>query len=99
MKKSSQGFTLTELIVVISILAILATISFVAIGAYFSRTRDSTRIGDLAMYAKSLDVGYLSMGSYPIPDNGFAVTFSGAGVWNQGTVGDGVMTRFRMNNG
>ncbi|MFZ4462032.1 MAG: hypothetical protein ACOYN2_06095 [Patescibacteria group bacterium] len=33
----------------------------------------------------------MASGSYPQPDNQFAVTYSGATVWTQGTVGSGVI--------
>jgi prepilin-type N-terminal cleavage/methylation domain-containing protein len=81
-----KGFTLVELIVVITILAILGTIGFLAIGGYSSRARDSARIGDLAQVSKSLDLSTVISGSYPLPDGSFAVTYSGGAVWNQGTV-------------
>jgi prepilin-type N-terminal cleavage/methylation domain-containing protein len=81
-----KGFTLVELIVVITILAILGTIGFLSIGGYSSRARDSARIGDLAQASKSLDLSVVVSGSYPLPDGSFAVTHSGGTVWNQGTV-------------
>ncbi len=90
-----KGFTLVELVVVITILAILGTIGFLSIGGYSSRARDSARIGDLALVSKSLDIGIVTSGSYPVPDNAFSVTYSGGVVWKQGTVGTNVMRYFR----
>ena len=81
-----KGFTLVELIVVITILAILGTIGFLSRGGYSSRARDSARIGDLAQVSKSLDLSMVVSSSYPAPDGSFAVTYSGGTVWNQGTV-------------
>jgi general secretion pathway protein G len=78
-----KGFTLVELIVVITILAILGAIGFLSIGGYSSRARDSARVGDIAQVAKSLDISMVAAGSYPAPDNAFAVTYSGGAVWNQ----------------
>ena len=85
------GFTLTELIVVISILAILATISFISIGNYFSSARDSARSMDIASISKSMELFMVKTNNYPPPDNGKVITFSGGELWTQGTIGDGVM--------
>ena len=90
-----KGFTLIELIVVITILAILGTIGFLSVGGYSSRARDSARIGDIANITKSLDVSIVTAGNYPTPDNAFAVTFSGGTLWNQGVVGNSVLQYFR----
>lgn len=43
----SGGFTLVELIVVITILAILGTIGFISIQGYSSQSRDSKRLSDI----------------------------------------------------
>jgi len=85
-KRKLHGFTLVELVVVITILAILGTIGFLSVGGYSSRTRDSARVADVAQISKSLDLSIITAGNYPNPDNSFAVTYSGGVVWNQGTV-------------
>ncbi len=41
------GFTLVELIVVITILAILGSIGFVTMSGYFAGARDSARLSDM----------------------------------------------------
>ncbi len=94
-KTKFYGFTLVELIVVITILAILGTIGFLSVGGYSSRARDSARVGDTAQVTKSLDLAIVTSGSYPVPDNSFAVTYSGGVVWNQGTIGSNVMQYFK----
>lgn len=55
-----SGFTLVELVVVITILAILATIGFISTGRYSSRARDSERLEDVASISKSLDVSIIT---------------------------------------
>ncbi|MDD2745404.1 MAG: prepilin-type N-terminal cleavage/methylation domain-containing protein [Candidatus Gracilibacteria bacterium] len=90
-----KGFTLIELIVVITILAILGTIGFLSIGGYSSKARDSARISDVANLSKSLDVSIVTVGSYPTPDNSFAVTYSGGTIWNQGFISTTVLQALR----
>jgi len=47
MKSTNKAFTLVELIVVITILAILGTIAFISLQGYSSDARNSKRISDL----------------------------------------------------
>ncbi|PZM83143.1 hypothetical protein DLH72_03885 [Candidatus Gracilibacteria bacterium] len=47
MKNLKKGFTLVELIVVITILAVLATIAFITLGDYPMKTRDTKRISQV----------------------------------------------------
>ncbi len=77
------AFTLVELIVVISILAILATIGFLSIQGYSSGSRDSQRVTNLNNTLSVLEIYQTKSGSYPPPDNAFQVVYSGATVWTQ----------------
>lgn len=54
MKKLNKGFTLVELIVVITILAVLATIAFITLGDYPVQARDSKRAADLRQIATKI---------------------------------------------
>lgn len=92
-KKAVSAFTLVELVVVITILAILGTIGFLSVGGYSSRARDSERVTDVATLAKSLDLSVITAGTYPMPDNYFTVTYSGGSLWYQGAVGNGVIQK------
>ncbi|MDD2744939.1 MAG: FISUMP domain-containing protein [Candidatus Gracilibacteria bacterium] len=95
-KKSIFGFTLIELIVVITILAILGTIGFLSIGGYSSKARDSARLGDISNMSKSLDLAIITIGSYPTPDApALTVTYSGGTIWTQGFIGTTVLQAFR----
>lgn len=92
-KKPALAFTLVELVVVITILAILGTIGFLSVGGYSSRARDAERVADVSLVSKSLDISVLTVGNYPLPDNYFSVTYSGSAVWYQGVVGNGVIQK------
>ena len=70
------GFTLVELIVVITILVILATIAFISLGGFSGNARDSSRISDLSLIGKSLDINYAKQGSFPAPVSSTGITYS-----------------------
>lgn len=53
-----SGFTLVELIIVISILAVLGTIAFISVSGYISNSRDSKRISNAALIAKGFDIAF-----------------------------------------
>jgi len=78
-------FTLVELIVVITILAILWTIAFISMQSYSSNARDSTRISDLSAMKTSLELFQLDSWKYPEPTEGFVVSYSWSEVWTQWT--------------
>jgi prepilin-type N-terminal cleavage/methylation domain-containing protein len=86
-----DAFTLVELIVVISILAILATIAIAAFSGYGTSSRNSVKAADLSNMRKVLELNRIERWSFAQPDNGTAITYSGAIAWTQGTFGDGVM--------
>ena len=54
MNKQKYAFTLVELIVVITILAILWTIAFISLQWYSKDARDSIRISDVSNMKTSL---------------------------------------------
>lgn len=81
--KKTSGFTLVEILIVMTLLVILSTIGFVVHRSYFSSARDSQRVANITSIADSLDVYGVSSGEYPLPDKNFAITYSGGGVWNQ----------------
>lgn len=61
------GFTLAELIVVITVLAILATVGFVALSGYSSDARDSARLSEIGMVSKAVELSNVRNGKYPMP--------------------------------
>lgn len=65
----SRGFTLVELLVVISIVAIISAISVVSYQEIRQKTRDSIRKGDLQKISLALE-GYFQKNSRYVPGSG-----------------------------
>lgn len=65
--RSNKGFTLIELMVAITILAILATIGMTLFSDVQKKGRDSRRKGDVDAMSKALESGYNAQtGLYPV---------------------------------
>ncbi len=97
-KLKNKAFTLVELIVVITILAILWTIAFISFQWYSSNARDWVRVADLNSIKKNLELFITEKWFYPTPDNTTNITYSWAVAWSQWTVWDNVMTNlWRIN--
>lgn len=83
-----SGFTLVELIVVITILVILGTIGFVSLQGYAGSARDSVRIENLSNLHKWLSLFQIVSGVYPMPENPVNITASGTIIGYQGFAKD-----------
>ena len=81
---TKKAFTLVELIVVITILAILWTVAFVSFQDYVWNSRDSKRTTDIKNIEKALELSKLQTGVYPNPGTSTNITYSGATAWKQG---------------
>jgi prepilin-type N-terminal cleavage/methylation domain-containing protein len=92
MNKQKQAFTLVELIVVITILAILWTIAFISLQWYSKDARDWVRISDVSNMKTALELFHLDAGKYPLPDSGETVVYSWAIVWTQWEFWDTVVS-------
>jgi len=96
-KRTLKWFTLVELIVVITILAILWTIAFISIQWYTKNARDSRRVSDINNIQKSLELFTLQTEKYPLPDNAEAVSYSWEVVYYQGVLWDNVTDNLSIN--
>jgi len=97
-KIRNKWFTLVELIVVITILAILWTIAFISLQGYSRDARDSTRISDIDNIKKALELYTLKTWQYPEPTLWVSVTYSWSQVWIQWTVWDSMITNLKALN-
>lgn len=80
--KNSKGFTFIELIISISIIAILSILWFIAYSSYLSHSRDSIRKSELSdIY--SLINAYWLKAPLPIPDNKIDIYSSWIIIWYQ----------------
>jgi prepilin-type N-terminal cleavage/methylation domain-containing protein len=66
MKQSQKGFTLVELLVVISIIGLLSTLAVVSLGSARSRARDARRISDIRQIQTALELYFADQGIYPV---------------------------------
>lgn len=64
--KQQKGFTLVELLVVISIIGLLSTLAVVALNQARVRARDSKRLSDIKQIQTALELYYADQGVYPV---------------------------------
>lgn len=68
MNKKNKGFTLVELLVVISIIGILSTFAIVSLNSAREKARDALRKGDMAQLRTALNLYYDDNNMYPVCD-------------------------------
>ncbi|MDP3901893.1 MAG: type II secretion system protein [bacterium] len=64
-----KGFTLIELVIVIAIIGILASIVLVGLGGFRGKSRDARRISDLKQVQNALELYFAKEGVYPSSNN------------------------------
>lgn len=65
MHHSNKAFTLVEILIVVSIIGILASVILVGMGRFRERGRDARRIADLHQARNALELYYTSTQQYP----------------------------------
>lgn len=63
--KNNRGFTLIEVLIVVFIIGLLASVVLVGLGAFRQRGRDARRIADLRSTQNGLELYYSKNGLYP----------------------------------
>jgi len=86
--KHIRAFTLVELIVVITILAVLGTIAFISLQGFSLKARDSARVSDLATISKSLEFFKTTEWYFPDPTNATNISYSWSLAWKQWEFGE-----------
>ena len=90
---SSSAFTIVELLVVIVVIGILASITTAVYSGINFRARDAKRTSDLAALEQALEMNYIKYGAYTQPEDmctdtsyggdGSCGAVSGSGNWDQ----------------
>lgn len=77
--QSQKGFTLIELIVTMTVVAILTTVAMVSFGGTNKKARDGRRASDLQKIAVALELSRQVGGTYPAASGGQAPALITAG--------------------
>jgi general secretion pathway protein G len=71
-RNSQKGYTLVELLVVLAILGLLATIATTQVLRYFAGAKLSTAHAQIESFSSALDLYKLDVGRYPTSQEGLA---------------------------
>jgi general secretion pathway protein G len=66
MKQNKSGFTIVEIVIVVVVIGILASIVIIGYNQVQARGRDSKRKADITNIVKALELYYSDNGSYPV---------------------------------
>jgi prepilin-type N-terminal cleavage/methylation domain-containing protein len=80
---NKKGFTLIEVLIVIAVIGILASVVLVGLGPIQKQGRDARRISDLKQVQSGLELYYNRNGAYPLNITSWdqlVTTLTGAGV-------------------
>lgn len=96
MKIKNKAFTLVELIVVITILAILWTIAFITLQWYTRDARDSKRISEISNIASSIEIELSKDWFIPVPEENIEIKVNGVTVYYQWKAWEEVLNKLRI---
>ena len=98
MKKINKAFTLVELIVVITILAVLWTIAFVSFQWYAANSRDSLRITDLSNISKAIKLRVTAWETLLMPDRSIEIQSEGRIINYQWLMSQKLLSHYWISN-
>lgn len=75
MRTQQKGFTLVELLIVIAIIGLLATLAIVSLTAAQQRARDTKRVADLKAIQTAMELSWNESANYP------ALAATGTNTW------------------
>ena len=75
-QNTRKGFTLIEMLIVVAIIGILASVVIIGIGPAQQRARDSRRASDMKQVQTSLELYYNKNGTYPTSGQDGAKTWA-----------------------
>jgi len=84
---NDKGFTIIEMLVVIAIIAVLASIVLVSVNGYMAKARDARRKAEIKQISIALEMNYAKHGAYTQPENMCSDTSYG-GLGECGATGD-----------
>ena len=85
--KKNNGFTIIEVLIVVIVIAILASVAIISYDATQKRARDTERKNDLATLRDSLQLYYSKYGNYLETGSGCGTSNNGEGWVSQATGG------------
>ena len=91
-----KAFTLIELVVVITILAILSVVGFISYSDNMNGVRDSVRVNDIEKLQIDLKSHKQKEGAYPLPINPINITNSGTVIY-EGVLANGIISNVLSN--
>jgi len=74
MNKKNKGFTLIEMLVVVAVIGLLASLILVGLSSFRTRGRDTRRVADTKEVQNGLELYYMKNGQYPVVSGGDATT-------------------------